>query len=83
MTLSKVSAAAVAASAVALALAGAGQAAAKDKAHRGEKPAAEKMACGGKNGCPGMDKTKADAAAPAAAPAQSGAAGPAKAGEAK
>lgn len=56
---------AVAATAVALALSGVSPASAKDKPHRADKPAAEKMSCNAKNGCPGMDKAKDDRAPPA------------------
>lgn len=57
--------AAIAATATALALAGAIPAQAK-KAHHPAKPAAEKHACGGKNGCPSMNKSEDKAAAPSA-----------------
>jgi hypothetical protein len=52
--------------AVSLAIAGGSPAAAKSKARRAAKPAAEKHACGGKNGCPAAGKADDKPAAPAA-----------------
>jgi hypothetical protein len=52
--------------AVSLAIAGASPVAAKGKAHRAAaKPASEKHACGGKNGCPAPSKADDKAAAQA------------------
>lgn len=56
--------AALAAAALALALATPAEA--KHHGRRAAKPAAEKHSCGGKNGCPGMNKSDAKEAAPAA-----------------
>ncbi|MGE5368830.1 MAG: hypothetical protein ACM3PD_04425 [Chloroflexota bacterium] len=64
--------AAVAVAATALALAGAVPAQAR-RAHHAAKPAAEKHACGGKNGCPSMNKSEDKAATtekPEAKPAE-------------
>lgn len=58
--------AAIAAAAISIALAGVAPAEAKGKTHRAEKPAAEKHACGGKNGCPAVSESSQK---PAAAPA--------------
>jgi hypothetical protein len=52
--------------AVSLAIVGAAPASAKSKARRPAKPAAEKHACGGKNGCPAAGKADDKPAAPAA-----------------
>jgi hypothetical protein len=51
---------------VSLAVVGAAPATAKSKARRAAKPAAEKHACGGKNGCPTAGKADDKPAAPAA-----------------
>lgn len=56
---------ALAAAAAALALTGASPAQAK-KGHHAAKPASEKHSCGGKNGCPSMNKTEEKAPAPSA-----------------
>jgi hypothetical protein len=61
----------LAATAASLALSNAVPAQAKGKHHHAAKPAAEKHGCGGKNGCPSMNKgdKPAEAAAPEAKPA--------------
>lgn len=59
------SGAAVAAAAISIALAGIAPAEARGKAHRTQKPAAEKHSCGGKNGCPAASESSEK---PAAAP---------------
>jgi hypothetical protein len=52
------SGAVLAVAALSLALGGAVPAQARHKAHRPHKPVAEKHNCGGKNGCPGVNKSE-------------------------
>lgn len=68
MKVSAFGGAAVAAAAISIALAGIAPAEARGKAHRAQKPAAEKHACGGKNGCPSAasESSQKPEAAPAA-----------------
>lgn len=60
--------AAVAVAALSMVLAGVAPAAAKGKAHRAQKPAAEKHNCGGKNGCPAASESSEKPAAAPTAP---------------